>query len=77
MIESTFHATESTLSVVIDFLTRRLRLTTKDMRIWIVIGVILLSILLFWAGALVYSYFADDRSPMPADERSVPAPRSY
>ena len=77
MFEGTFQARESTLSVVIEFLTRRLRLTTKDMRIWIVIGVILLSILLFWAGALVYAYVADDRSPKPADESSVPAPRSY
>jgi hypothetical protein len=57
--------------------SRRSRMTTKDTRTWVVIGVILLSILLFWGAALVSAYLADDVSPTPADERSVPAPRSY
>ncbi len=49
----------------------------KDIQIWPVIAVISVTLILFWAGALVYAYVADDRSPAPADERSVPAPRSY
>jgi hypothetical protein len=77
MSEGTFQTRESTLSVGIKFLTRRLGMKTKDTPVWIVIGVIILALLLFWASALVYAYVADDRSPMPADERSVPAPRSY
>ena len=77
MFEGTFQARESTLSVVIKFLTRRLRMTTKDTRIWSVIGITIIALFLFWAGALVYAYVADDRSQLPADERSVPAPRSY
>lgn len=77
MFEGTFQARESTLSVVIKFLTRLLRMTTKDTRIWSVIGITIVALLLLWASALVYVYVADDRSPMPADERSVPAPRSY
>ena len=48
-----------------------------DTKIWSVIVVITIALLLFWAGALVYAYVADDRSPMPADERSVPAPKPY
>jgi hypothetical protein len=77
MIEGTYHAKESTISVVMKSLNRRLRTTTKDTPIWSVIGVTIITLFLFWAGALVYAYLADDRSPMPADERSVPAPRSY
>jgi hypothetical protein len=50
---------------------------TKDIQIWSVIAVMSIALLFFWAGALVYSYVADDQSPAPADERSVPAPRSY
>ncbi len=49
----------------------------SDTPIWSVIAVITIALLLFWFGALVYSYLADDWSPKPADERSVPAPRSY
>ena len=49
----------------------------EDTKIWSVIVVISIALLLFWASALVYAYVADDRSPRPADERSVPAPRSY
>ena len=52
-----------------------MKITQKQ--IWPVIGVIIITFLLFWAGALVYAYVADDLSPIPADERSVPAPRSY
>jgi hypothetical protein len=77
MIEGTYQGRESHLSVVMKFLTRRLRMKTKDTPIWLVIGVSIIALLLFWASALVYTYVADDRSPMPADERSVPAPRSY
>ena len=56
---------------------RTLEMKIKDIQIWSVIAVISIALLLFWAGALVYTYVADDRSPAPADERSVPAPRSY
>jgi hypothetical protein len=49
----------------------------KDKQIWLVIVVISISFFLFWAGALVYAYVVDDLSPTPADERSVPVPRSY
>jgi hypothetical protein len=77
MVEGTFHARESTLSVVMKFLTRRLRMTTKDTRIWSVIGLTIVALLLLWVGSLVYAYIADDRSQLPVDERSVPAPRSY
>jgi len=55
--------------------TVEMKITQKQ--IWPVIGVIIITFLLFWAGALVYAYVADDLSPIPADERSVPAPRSY
>jgi hypothetical protein len=77
MSEGTFETRESTLSVGIKSLTRRLGMKTKDTPVWIVFGVIILAPVLFWASALVYAYVADDRSPAPADERSVPAPRSY
>lgn len=77
MFEGTFQARESTLSVVIKFLTRRLRMTTKDTRIWSVIGITIVALLLIWVGSLVYAYWADDVGPTPADERSVPASRSY
>lgn len=77
MIEGTYHARNLKPGVVVKSLTRRLRMTTKDTRIWTVIGVLILAILLFWAGALVYAFLADDVSPTPANERSVPAARSY
>jgi hypothetical protein len=54
-----------------------LRMKTKDKRVWSVIGVIIIALFLFWAGAQVYAYIADDRSATPADERSVPAARTY
>jgi hypothetical protein len=54
-----------------------LEMTIKDIQIWSVIGITLVALLLFWAGALVYAYLANDVSPTPADERSVPAPRSH
>jgi hypothetical protein len=49
----------------------------EDARIWSVIAIVILSFLSFWASAVAYAYIADDRSAAPADERSVPAPRSY
>lgn len=77
MIEDTYHARDSKLKPVMKFLTRRLKMEAKDTRIWSVIVVIIIAILLFWVGTLVYAYLADDVSPTPANERSVPAPRSY
>jgi hypothetical protein len=56
---------------------RTLGMKTKDIQIWSVIAVMSIALLFFWAGALVYTYVADDQSPAPADERSVPASRSY
>jgi hypothetical protein len=41
------------------------------------LAVAIIALLLFWAAAPVYAYLADDRSSMPADERSVPAPMSH
>jgi hypothetical protein len=76
MIERT-HAREPNLSDLVKFLTARLRMKTKDSRIGVVIVITVITLFLLWAGALVYAYIADDRSDMPADERSVPAPRSY
>jgi uncharacterized membrane protein len=49
----------------------------RETQIWFVIGIIVVSLLLFWAGALGYAYVADDLGPKPADERSVPPPRSH
>ena len=54
-----------------------LKMKIDDTKIWSVIVVISIALLLFWAGALVYAYIADDRIAMQADERSVPAPKSY
>ena len=57
--------------------TGRLKMKTDETQIRSLISVISIAVLLFWAGAVVYAYVADDRSAAPADERSVPAPRSY
>ncbi len=76
MIEGAYHARESNLSVVMKFLTGRLKIKTKDTRIWSVIAVTIIALPLFWAGAALSTYLADDVSPRPADERSVPSPRS-
>jgi hypothetical protein len=56
---------------------RMLEMKIRDVQIWTVIAVISIALPLSWASALVYAYVADDRSPAPADERSVPVPRSY
>ena len=48
-----------------------------EIQIWPVLGVTIIALLLFWAGALVFAYVADDLSPAPADERSVRAPKPY
>jgi hypothetical protein len=58
-------------------LMKLLNAKTRDLRVWSVIAVIILAILLFWAGALVYAYLDDDVNPTPPDQRSMPAPRSY
>ena len=50
---------------------------TKDRRIWVVIVVIVITLSLFWAGALVYAYVLDDLGPSPGDATSGPGPRSY
>ena len=46
---------------------------------WVVsvIAIIVLASLVLWLAALFLIYFADDRSSPPADERSVPAARTY
>lgn len=77
MTEGIHQVKESNPGVVTKFLTGRLGMEARDMRIWSVIAIIIVSILLFWASAFVYAYVFDDRSTAPADERSVPAPRSY
>jgi hypothetical protein len=56
---------------------REMRIKIEDIQIWFVIGAIVISIFLFWAGALAYAYVADDLTPTPADERSMPPPKSY
>jgi hypothetical protein len=77
MTEGTHELEQSNPGVVTKFLTGRLSMEARDMRIWSVSAIIIMSLLLFWAAALAYAYVADDRSAAPADERSVPAPRSY
>jgi hypothetical protein len=77
MIEGTDQVKESNASAVMKFLIGRLRMKAWDTRIWSVIAVIIISLLLFWTAALVYAYVAGDRSAEPADERSLPAPRSH
>lgn len=77
MTEGIHQLEKANPGVVTKFLTGRLRMEARDMRIWWVIAIIVVSILLFWASALTYAYVFDDRSTAPADERSVPAPRSY
>jgi hypothetical protein len=74
MIEDTYHVEESNSSVVMKFLSRRLRV---QMEFWPVIAVAIIAFVLFWAGVLVYAYVADDLNSRPADERSMPGPRSY
>jgi hypothetical protein len=73
----TYQARESLTQRTQWNLTGRLKMKIEDTQIWSVIAVVSIVLLLFWAGAMVYGYLADDRSPTPADERSVPAPRSY
>jgi hypothetical protein len=77
MMEGSYQVSGSNPGVVMRFLTRRLKMEASDIRIWSVIAIIILSFLLFWASALAYAYVFDDRSTAPADEKSVPAPRSY
>lgn len=77
MIELTSNAKASAANVGAKFLTRLSREEIKDSRFWVVVAVIILSLFLFWAGALVYAYVKDDLSTMPADESSVPAPQPY
>jgi len=77
MSKGTYNAKESRVDVVKKFLARRLNMTTKDTRVWSVTGLAIAALLLLWAGSLVFAYWADDINPMPADERSVPAPRSF
>jgi hypothetical protein len=77
MMEGSYQATDSNAGVVMKFLTGQLKMEAGDVRIWSVIAIIIISLLLFWASALGYAYVADDRRAAPADDRSVPAPRSY
>ncbi|HKB68676.1 MAG TPA: hypothetical protein VKC61_22635 [Pyrinomonadaceae bacterium] len=77
MIDGTYNAKESRFDVVKKFLARRLSMTTKDTRVWSVIGLAIVAFLLLWAGSLVFAYWADDINPTPADERSMPTPRLY
>jgi uncharacterized membrane protein len=55
----------------------RERMKIRETQIWFVVGIIVVALLLFWVGAVVYAYVADDLSATPADERSMPPPRSY
>jgi len=73
----TDHMRESPRSVAMKFLNRLATAEIEGTRFWSLAVVMIISLLLFWAGTLVYAYIADDRSAMPADERSVPPPRSY
>ncbi len=40
-------------------------------------AIIVVMSLLFWAAAFFFVYLADDWTSPAADERSVPAPRTY
>jgi H+/Cl- antiporter ClcA len=77
MIAGMYQARKSNLGDLMKFLTGRLKMETREERIWLLIGTVSIALFLFWAGALVYAYLGDDRGPAPADERSVPAPRAY
>ena len=68
---------ESRLRDLVKLLTTWLKTGTKNTRIWVVIVVIVITLFLFWAGALVYAYVVDDLGPMPGDATSGPAPSSY
>jgi hypothetical protein len=45
--------------------------------VFYLIEIIVVATLLFWIAAIFFAYVADDRRAPAADERSVPAPRSY
>jgi len=68
---------ESRLCDLVKLLTTWLKTGTKNTRIWVVIVVIVITLFLFWAGALVYAYVVDDLGPMPGDATSGPAQSSY
>lgn len=42
-----------------------------------VTAIIVIMCLLLWIASLFFVYVADDWSSPPADERSIPAPRTY
>jgi len=53
---------------------------TVKRQVLVVTGIIVIIIILsflFWMAWLVHGYLADDWSSPPADERSVPAARTY
>jgi hypothetical protein len=50
--------------------------TVKPQVMYVAAIVVIIS-LLFWIAALFIGYVADDLSSPAADERSVPAPRTY
>jgi hypothetical protein len=50
--------------------------TVKPQVLYVTAIIVAIS-LLFWIAALFFGYLADDRSSPAADERSVPAPRTY
>ena len=68
---------ESRLRDLVKSLTTWLKTGTKNTRIWLMIVVIVITLFLFWAGALVYAYVVDDLGPMPGDATSGPAPSPY
>lgn len=77
MIEGNYQLRDSKPGAVMKVLNRLARGQIRDMRFWVVVVVVIISFFLFWSTALIYAYVADDLSLSPADERSVPAPRSY
>jgi hypothetical protein len=61
MIAGMYQARKSNLGDLMKFLTGRLKIETREERIWLLIGIISIALFLFWAGALVYAYLGDDR----------------
>jgi hypothetical protein len=50
--------------------------TVKPQVLYVTAIIVVISLLL-WAASLFFVYLADDWSSPAADERSVPAPRTY
>ena len=47
-----------------------------EIQIWPVLGVTIIALLLFWAGALVFAYVADDLSPAPRGRAECAGPKA-